>query len=57
MHRELTLQPVYNTTYSAFEATKLKEQPEKAGKLLAQAQEATKAAGELNTYVEELKKN
>ncbi|MFA6086868.1 gliding motility protein GldM [Mucilaginibacter sp.] len=43
------------TTYSAFEATKLKEQPEKAGKLLAQAKEATKVADELNNYVEELK--
>ncbi|MCQ6961597.1 gliding motility protein GldM [Mucilaginibacter aquariorum] len=43
------------TTYSAFEATKLKEQPEKAGQLLAKAKEATKIAGELNSYVEELK--
>lgn len=45
-----------DNTYSAFEATKVKEQPEKAGKLLATAKEATKTAGELNTYIEELKK-
>jgi gliding motility-associated protein GldM len=45
-----------NTTYSAFEATKLKEQPERAAKLLAQAKEVTAASEALNTYVEELKK-
>ncbi|MCO5933942.1 gliding motility protein GldM [Mucilaginibacter sp. RB4R14] len=45
-----------DNTYSAFEATKLKEQPEKAGKLLANAKEATKTSGELNAYIEELKK-
>ncbi|MDB5129843.1 gliding motility protein GldM [Mucilaginibacter sp.] len=43
------------TTYSAFEATKLKEQPEKAGQLLAKAKDASKIADELNAYVEELK--
>jgi gliding motility-associated protein GldM len=43
------------STYSAFEATKLKEQPEKAQKLEAQAKEASKAADELNGYIEELK--
>jgi gliding motility-associated protein GldM len=43
------------TTYSAFEATKLKEQPEKAGQLLAKAKDASKIADELNGYVEELK--
>ncbi|PAW95508.1 gliding motility protein GldM [Mucilaginibacter sp. MD40] len=43
------------TTYSAFEATKLKEQPEKASQLLAKAKEATKITDELNSYVEELK--
>ncbi len=46
-----------DNTYSAFEATKLKEQPEKAGKLLANAKEATKTSGELNAYIEQLKKN
>ncbi|WP_183555062.1 gliding motility protein GldM [Mucilaginibacter sp. AK015] len=44
-----------NTTYSAFEATKLKEQPEKAGQLLAKARNASKIANELNSYIEELK--
>jgi gliding motility-associated protein GldM len=43
------------TTYSAFEATKLKEQPEKSGQLLAKAKDASKIADELNGYVEELK--
>lgn len=43
------------TTYSAFEATKLKEQPEKAQELLKRAREASKTADELNAYVEELK--
>lgn len=43
------------TTYGAFEATKLKEQPEKAGMLLAKAKDASKIADELNSYIEELK--
>lgn len=43
------------STYSAFEATKGKEQPEKAHKLEAQARDASKAADELNGYIEELK--
>lgn len=43
------------STYSAFEATKLKEQPEKANQLLSKAKDASKAADELNGYVEELK--
>lgn len=43
-------------TYSAFEATKLKEQQEKASKLLAQAREASKTSDELNAYIEDLKK-
>jgi hypothetical protein len=34
MHQE-NVTTSLQTTYSAFEATKLKEQPEKAGKLLA----------------------
>ncbi|MFD0765499.1 gliding motility protein GldM [Mucilaginibacter lutimaris] len=45
-----------DNTYSAFESTKLKEQPEKAGQLLAKAKEATKTTNELNAYIEELKK-
>ncbi|WP_454804041.1 type IX secretion system motor protein PorM/GldM [Mucilaginibacter phyllosphaerae] len=45
-----------DNTYAAFEATKLKEQPEKAAKLLANAKEASQTANELNTYIEELKK-
>jgi gliding motility-associated protein GldM len=44
-----------DNTYSSFEATKLKEQPEKAAKLLANAKEASKVSGELNAYIEELK--
>ena len=43
------------STYSAFEATKGKEQPEKARQLETQAKEASKAADELNGYIEELK--
>jgi len=43
------------STYSAFEATKLKEQPEKAQQLLTQAKSASKTADELNGYIEELK--
>jgi gliding motility-associated protein GldM len=43
------------STYSAFEATKLKEQPEKANQLLTKAKDASKAADELNVYIEELK--
>ena len=44
-----------DNSYSGFKATKLKEQPEKAGKLLAQAEAASKATGELNSYIEEIK--
>ena len=44
------------STYSSFEATKLKEQQEKATKLLAQAKEASKTTDDLNAYIEELKK-
>ncbi|WP_183563232.1 gliding motility protein GldM [Mucilaginibacter sp. SP1R1] len=43
------------STYSAFEATKLKEQPEKAQRLEAQAKDASKTANDLNGYIEELK--
>jgi len=42
-------------TYNAFEATKLKEQPEKAQLLLNRAKDASKTADELNSYVEQLK--
>src|SRR6187402_3077185 len=43
-------------TYSAFEQTKLKEQPERAQPIYARAKEASKIADELNVYVEGLKK-
>jgi gliding motility-associated protein GldM len=44
------------TTYSAFEKTKLKEQPERAKPIYAQAKEASQIANELNGYIESLKK-
>ncbi len=44
-----------DNTYTAFEATKLKEQPERAKPVLAKAREASKVANELNTYIETLK--
>jgi gliding motility-associated protein GldM len=44
------------TTYSAFEATKLKEQPDKAKQLLDRAREASKVSDDLNAYIEDLKK-
>ena len=45
-----------NNTYTAFEATKLKEQPERAKPVYAKAKEASQVVNELNTYVEGLKK-
>jgi gliding motility-associated protein GldM len=45
-----------DNTYTAFEGSKMKEQPEKAAQLLARAKEASKTADELNGYVESLKK-
>jgi len=42
-------------TYSAFEATKLKEQAERAKPIYDKAKQASAIAAELNTYVEELK--
>jgi gliding motility-associated protein GldM len=45
-----------DNTYTAFKATKLKDEPERAAKALAKAEEASKVANELNTYVETLKK-
>ena len=44
-----------DNTYTAFEQTKLKEQPERAKPFYARAKEASKIANELNTYVESLK--
>jgi len=43
------------TTYSAFEATKLKEQHDRALPILQKAQQASKAADALNSYVKALK--
>lgn len=42
-------------TYTAFEQTKLKEQPERAKPFYTRAKEASKIADELNAYVEGLK--
>jgi gliding motility-associated protein GldM len=42
-------------TYSAFEATKLKEQAERAKPIYEKAKHASAIAAELNTYIEELK--
>lgn len=42
-------------TYSAFEATKLKEQPERAKPIYDKAKQASAIAAELNTYIEQLK--
>jgi len=44
-----------DNTYSAFEKTKLKEQPERARPVYEKAKKATKIAEELNGYVESLK--
>jgi gliding motility-associated protein GldM len=43
------------STYSAFEATKLKEQHERAQPIYDKAKQASAIAAELNTYIEELK--
>jgi gliding motility-associated protein GldM len=42
-------------TYSAFEATKLKEQAERAKPIYDKAKQASAIAAELNTYIEQLK--
>ncbi|MBK0380413.1 type IX secretion system motor protein PorM/GldM [Mucilaginibacter segetis] len=42
-------------TYSAFEQTKLKEQPVKADILYKRAKQASKITNDLNTYIESLK--
>ena len=44
-----------DNTYSAFEKTKLKEQPERAKPVYAKAKEASKIANELNGFIETLK--
>src|SRR5437879_6317340 len=44
-----------NNTYTAFEATKLKEQGERARKVLDTARQASKVVADLNTYIETLK--
>jgi len=43
-------------TYSAFEQTKLKEQPERAKPIYNRAKDASRVAEELNSYIETLKK-
>jgi len=45
-----------SNTYDAFEKTKLKEQPDRAKPFYDRAKAASKAADELNGYVEALKK-
>lgn len=42
-------------TYNAFEATKLKEQAERAKPIYEKAKQASAIAAELNTYIEQLK--
>jgi gliding motility-associated protein GldM len=44
-----------DNTYSAFEKTKLKEQPERATPVYNKAKQASKIANDLNAYVETLK--
>jgi gliding motility-associated protein GldM len=44
-----------DNTYSAFEKTKLKEQPDRAKPVYDRAKQASKVAEELNTYIESLK--
>jgi gliding motility-associated protein GldM len=43
-----------DNTYSAFEKTKLKDQPERAKEPYRKAKEASKATGELITYIDQL---
>ena len=43
-------------TYSAFENTKLKEQPERAKPIYTRAKQASQIINDLNTYIESLKK-
>ena len=44
-----------DNTYTAFEQTKLKEQPERAKPFYTRAKEASKIANELNAYIDALK--
>lgn len=44
-----------DNTYSAFEKTKLKEQPERAKPVYAKAKQASAISGELNSYIESLR--
>jgi gliding motility-associated protein GldM len=44
-----------DNTYSAFEKTKLKEQPERAKPVYDKAKEASRIAADLDKYIEELK--
>jgi gliding motility-associated protein GldM len=44
-----------NNTYTAFEATKLKEQGERARKVLDTARQASKVVADLDSYIETLK--
>ncbi|RYU90350.1 gliding motility protein GldM [Mucilaginibacter terrigena] len=44
-----------DNTYSAFEKTKLKDQPERAKPIYDRAKNASKIAGELNSYIESLR--
>lgn len=45
-----------DNTFGSFEKTKLKDQPERAQPLYNRAKEASKAANDLNNYIESLKK-
>lgn len=45
-----------NNTFAAFEATKLKDEPERARPVYAKAQQARKYAAALNSYILEIKK-
>ncbi len=45
-----------NNTFAAFEATKLKDEPERARPVYAKAQQARKYAATLNSYILEIKK-
>src|SRR4051812_19137663 len=45
-----------DNTFTAFEKTKLKEQPERAKPIYDKAKQASKLANDLNAYVESLKK-
>lgn len=45
-----------NNTFKAFEATKLKDEPERARPVYAKAQQARKYASALNSYIQQIKK-